>query len=117
MRVKHNPFRSAASTTALFLLSASFGLPSHASAGAHFHVVYAFTGNRDGGAPGYTLLRDRKGGFFGTATAGGRYGNGTVFQLQPTSGGVRLRTIYDFAADEGLPGWGQIGRASCRERV
>jgi uncharacterized repeat protein (TIGR03803 family) len=56
-------------------------------------VLYAFTGQADGGDPSGRLLPDGHGGFFGTASEGGSgsscgvSGCGTVLELRPPSGG------------------------------
>ncbi len=51
--------------------------------------------NYDGDAPVAGLIQGRDGNFYGTTTAYGAFGNGTVFQLTP--GGV-LTTLHSFTA-------------------
>jgi uncharacterized repeat protein (TIGR03803 family) len=46
-------------------------------------VLYSFTGGVDGSQPESTLIRDSAGNLYGTTFAGGRNGNGVVFQLVP----------------------------------
>jgi uncharacterized repeat protein (TIGR03803 family) len=49
-------------------------------------VLYNFAGSPDGSAPGYGALAIADGGLYGTTTAGGAHGAGTVFALLPPSG-------------------------------
>lgn len=46
-------------------------------------VLYSFSGKTDGSDPEATLAIDLAGNLYGTAVAGGAYGNGTVFRLAP----------------------------------
>lgn len=57
-------------------------------------VLYNFTGQPDGANPYAGPLRDAIGNLYGTTTAGGAYGFGTVFKLD-TSGEETL--LYSFA--------------------
>lgn len=52
-------------------------------------VLYSFGagGASDGEAPYGNLVLDSSGALYGTTTAGGAFGGGTVFKLTPTSGG------------------------------
>ena len=45
-------------------------------------VLYSFTGGSDGAKPQASLLLDAEGNLYGTATAGGSAGNGTVFKIK-----------------------------------
>jgi uncharacterized repeat protein (TIGR03803 family) len=49
-------------------------------------VVYSFTGGTADGANPYAGLAAANGSFYGTTTAAGANGGGTVFQITPTSG-------------------------------
>ncbi len=62
-----------------------------------FRVIHTFTGGVDGssGSAGKLVLREGK--IYGTATTGGLYGAGIVFQLEPTaSGDWNLTPLYSF---------------------
>jgi uncharacterized repeat protein (TIGR03803 family) len=45
--------------------------------------LHDFTGGADGGTPYGSLVLDAKGNLYGTASAGGAYGNGVVFEITP----------------------------------
>ena len=47
-------------------------------------VLYAFTGGADGQSPWANVVMDKNGNLFGTTAFGGVYGDGTVFELDPT---------------------------------
>ncbi len=72
-----------------------------------FHVIHNFTGGADGGAPPYTLVRDHDR-FLGTASFGGANGNGLVFELKSKKAHWKLTPLYDFADQDGAPGWGVV---------
>jgi uncharacterized repeat protein (TIGR03803 family) len=65
-------------------------------------VVYSFTGGADGAGPEAGLVRDSKGSLYGTTSAGGAYGHGTVFKVAPTG---QETVLYSFTggADGDLP--------------
>jgi uncharacterized repeat protein (TIGR03803 family) len=46
-------------------------------------VLYSFTGGADGAYPYAGLVRDAAGNLYGTTSAGGAFGGGTVFKLTP----------------------------------
>lgn len=46
-------------------------------------VLHSFTGHSDGGQPIGGLVLDEQGNLYGTASAGGMYGQGTVFKITP----------------------------------
>ena len=46
-------------------------------------TLYAFTGGQDGSGPFAPLILGNGGGLYGTTTAGGAFGNGTVFEIVP----------------------------------
>jgi len=48
-----------------------------------FTVLYDFKGRADGGAPDGSLIMDAKGNLYGTASFGGKFGNGVVFEITP----------------------------------
>ncbi len=67
--------------------------------GGNFGIVYAFSGGADGAAPYASLVRAADGSFYGTASSGGAFGAGTVFNVRPDGS---FSTIYAFTgADDG----------------
>ena len=65
--------------------------------------LYSFTGGTDGWFLWGGLMIDSSGNLYGTTSAGGSGGGGTVFELTPSSGGWNFTTLY------GLPGTGLGG--------
>ncbi len=63
-----------------------------------FTSLYSFTGGSDGANPFAPLLLASDGNFYGTTTAGGANGGGTIFQWMP--GGL-LTPLFSFAASDG----------------
>jgi uncharacterized repeat protein (TIGR03803 family) len=60
-------------------------------------TIYTFTGGADGGEPGYgALIFDHLGNLYGTTTAGGANGYGTVFELTPTGASWTETVLYSF---------------------
>jgi uncharacterized repeat protein (TIGR03803 family) len=62
-------------------------------------VLYSFTGKKDGASPVAGLVVDKAGNLYGTTTAGGASGNGTVFELAaPTVAGGKWtgKVLYSF---------------------
>jgi uncharacterized repeat protein (TIGR03803 family) len=62
-------------------------------------ILHTFTGGRDGDTPVAGLTMDKRGNLYGTASAGGVYKFGTVFELSPpaTAGGAwAKRTLWSF---------------------
>lgn len=79
-----------------------------------FTVLHHFTpltwngavwANPDGAAPEAGLVQGSDGNLYGTATAGGSYGHGTVFQITP---GGAWTTLYNFTA----PAWNGTANAN-----
>lgn len=61
--------------------------------------LYSFTGGNDGGNPRAGLIFDQAGSLYGTTSAGGAFGLGTVFKLTPPAiaGGAWSETVlYSF---------------------
>lgn len=66
-------------------------------------VLHTFTGQSDGEYPQASILIGPTGNLYGTASAGGDSGNGTVFEI--AAGGDQLTTLHAFtgASDGGTP--------------
>jgi uncharacterized repeat protein (TIGR03803 family) len=80
----------------VFLVVALVVFPKSASAASE-EVIYSFTGGADGGSPVASLLLGQS--LYGTTSAGGAYGYGTVFALTPpaTGGGSWTeQVLYSF---------------------
>jgi len=78
--------------TLVLVLASAFVLVQSTRAQS-FSVIHNFTGGTDGANPLNGLMMGAGGYMYGTTSAGGAYGNGTVFRLAPT--GI-LQTIYAF---------------------
>jgi len=80
----------------LMALGALIALTLAAAAQQTVSAIYNF-GNANGAYPHGGLAFDSHGNIFGTATSGGFFNQGVVFELQPESGGSWSgRTIYNF---------------------
>jgi uncharacterized repeat protein (TIGR03803 family) len=68
-------------------------------------VLHSFGEDKDGTIPIAGVTFDASGNLYGTTSAGGTYGNGTVFQLTPSSSGWREIVLHDFElqSDGGVP--------------
>lgn len=64
-------------------------------------VLHTFTGP-DGAVPGFGLVRNSSGNFYGTTVYGGAENMGTVFEVR-AKGGERVVYSFTGAADGGLP--------------
>ncbi len=60
------------------------------------HAIYSFAGSPDGAVPYSGVIFDNAGNLYGTTTAGGASGNGTVYELSPSGGGWTERVLYSF---------------------
>jgi uncharacterized repeat protein (TIGR03803 family) len=83
-----------------FGLGTIYQLHPNASGSYSFRLIHAFTGGDDGatGSAGKMVLRNRH--LYGAATAGGAFGEGTIFELtRDGSGGWTFNTIYAFKGD------------------
>ena len=94
-----------ASAAALALTGCALLAPP--TSASNFQVIHDFTGGKEGGVPGYTLLKSGKDSFIGTANQGGK-GYGTVFKLAQKSGAWAVNPLYNFKSEQGQPGWGII---------
>ena len=66
-----------------------------------FQVLYNFTGGPDGAYPTTGLAMDAYGNLYGTASAGGAAGEGTVFKLTPSGSSWRFTSLYSFSGTNG----------------
>lgn len=67
--------------------------------------IYNFAGAPDGSHPYAGVILDGAGALYGTTTAGGSSGNGTIFKLTPNGGSWSEQIIYNFSggSDGGFP--------------
>jgi uncharacterized repeat protein (TIGR03803 family) len=68
-------------------------------------TLYTFTGGPDGGFSESTLVIDAAGNLYGTTTAGGPSGNGTVFKIDSSN---NFTVLYSFAPGDGHPLYGLV---------
>jgi uncharacterized repeat protein (TIGR03803 family) len=61
-----------------------------------YTILHDFSGGGDGDNPAWGLTMAGPGNFYGTTVFGGRYDEGTVFNLKHTGSGWILRTLYSF---------------------
>ena len=73
-------------------------------------ILYTFTGEDDGGDPMGSLILDKEGSLYGTASDAGVGRGGTVFQLAPSGNSWILTVLYSFtgSSDGGDPEAGLI---------
>jgi uncharacterized repeat protein (TIGR03803 family) len=67
-----------------------------------FRVLYDFAGTAGGASPFAGLIQDASGNFYGTTTAGGTNGSGTVFKLSADGSESALYSFTD-GSDGGIP--------------
>jgi uncharacterized repeat protein (TIGR03803 family) len=85
------------STGALFGTASSggasgFGVVFKVSGKGNEKVLYSFAGGSDGATPNGGVIEDSAGALYGTTTAGGASGSGTVFRLK----GKKETVLYSF---------------------
>jgi uncharacterized repeat protein (TIGR03803 family) len=71
--------------TTLYSASTINGTVFLATSAGGFVTLLSFDGSDDGSQPKAALVQDAEGNFFGTTTAGGPYGQGSIFRLTITS--------------------------------
>src|SRR5438105_6561761 len=76
----------------LAALATALLLPTGAAAASMFKVLHEFTG-KDGPNPDAGLIFDAAGNLYGTTSAGGAFGKGTVFKLTPNSNGSWTESV------------------------
>jgi uncharacterized repeat protein (TIGR03803 family) len=79
---------------------------SPSSSGWTQTLLYSFAGGSDGASPTGSLIFDASGNLYGTNTLGGSGGDGTVFELSPSSSGWTETILHNFTggADGRGPG-------------
>jgi uncharacterized repeat protein (TIGR03803 family) len=88
-------------------------VPEHESESAkvpRFSVLYSFTGGADGGTPFASVIRDREGNLYGTTSAGGAFGLGTVFRLNKIGTETVLQSFAGPPGDGATPLLGSLVR-------
>ena len=65
-------------------------------------LLYIFQGESDGGYPNAGLIFDHAGNLYGTTSAEGSGGGGTVFELSPSGGGWTYTVLYSFTGNKGV---------------
>ena len=75
-----------------------------------YKVIYSFNGTSDGAMPVSDLTFDAEGNLYGTTSAGGTYGYGTVFELKHAGDSWQEEVLYSFTggSDGGYPEAGVI---------
>ena len=76
----------------LAVLATALLLPTGAAAASTFKVLHELTG-KDGANPDAGLIFDAAGNLYGTTSAGGAFGKGTVFKLTPNSNGSWTESV------------------------
>ncbi len=68
-------------------------------------ILYTFMGQGDGADPESTLVMDGQGNLYGTTTAAGSFGAGTVFELSRNGSSWSISRLYQFTVgdDGGYP--------------
>jgi len=67
-------------------------------------ILYAFHGGDDGVNPTGGLIFDQSGNLYGTTSAGGPGGGGTVFMLKPSNGNWTFSVAHTFTGSGSSPG-------------
>jgi uncharacterized repeat protein (TIGR03803 family) len=69
-------------------------------------TLHGFAGTSDGSNPLGPVVFDKMGRLYGTTSAGGTYGYGNVYQLNPLASGWTLTVLHDFNSTDGaFPAW------------
>jgi uncharacterized repeat protein (TIGR03803 family) len=90
------PFKAFSGAWAAVLAVILFALVAPARAQKEI-IVHSFGGTDDATAVNGGLVSDAVGNLYGSATGGGRYGNGVVFELSPQADGSWAESfLYDF---------------------
>src|ERR1017187_2658277 len=101
------PFKASSGAWAAVLAVILFALAAPARAQKEI-IVHSFGGTDDATAVNGGLVSDAVGNLYGSATGGGRYGNGVVFELSPQADGSWAESFqYSF----GPPRYGYLPNA------
>jgi uncharacterized repeat protein (TIGR03803 family) len=88
----------------------AFELSPNGSGGFTETVLYSFGGtSTDGKTPSSGLILDSSGNLFGTTSAGGVSGVGTVYELSPDGNGGRTETVLYSFKNDGMDGVNPFG--------
>jgi uncharacterized repeat protein (TIGR03803 family) len=72
-------------------------------------ILYSFGNGSDGAVPLAALKFDKSGNLYGTTSAGGSYGYGTIFQLTPSGSSWTETILHNFQdADDGAVPYGGL---------
>jgi hypothetical protein len=72
-------------------------------------ILHSFKGGeKDGAKPFAGVVLDSAGNIFGTTTEGGKFNEGTVFELAPTSGGYSEKVLWSFNGADGNGPFGSL---------
>ena len=71
-------------------------------------ILYSFTGGKDGAIPANDIIIDSKGAIYSTTDAAGAGKHGTVFKLEPPSGGQTAWTLKILYSFKGSPDGAQV---------
>lgn len=64
-------------------------------------VLYSFSGQADGSFPQAPLIQGSDGNFYGTTSAGGAYGYGTVFKMEVSGNSGSVLVLHSFSGADG----------------
>lgn len=96
-----------ASRLAARACAAGVALAAFAASAAQVTVLHVFGGRKDGDRPSAPMIADAAGNLYGTTTAGGARGGGTVFRLVPSAAGEQVWSEEILFSFDGVNGIGQ----------
>jgi uncharacterized repeat protein (TIGR03803 family) len=76
-----------------------FSLVRSANGSWKERVLYSFQGQDDGAEPRAGVAFDTKGNVYGTASVGGAWGGGTMFELRPSGGSWSFAVLHAFTGN------------------
>jgi uncharacterized repeat protein (TIGR03803 family) len=71
--------------------------------GTEFTTLKSFNRSLDGGAPNGGLIQGHDGDFYGMASSGGHYGNGTIFKISADGAGFTVLKSLAYSTDGANP--------------
>jgi uncharacterized repeat protein (TIGR03803 family) len=95
MKIRYvvRPFGTTDGAVAVMILALLTVVTSHSAQGQTFKSLYSFTGSPNGATPyGAPLVENKSGVLYGTTSAGGEFGLGTVYELSKSGETV----LYSF---------------------